>query len=316
MVIDMIRQEAFEKNNKLLKGGLHCHTTRSDGKGSPEEVMAYHKECGYDFLAITDHRMYNYKNFVPELDLLILPGMEFDNGRLPCKYGFRCFHTVCIGPAKEDGNGFEQGEESGRLASAEATDQQEYQPYLDEIHAKKNLTIYCHPEWSGTSAKYFDKMRGNFAMEIWNTGCVMANDMDKDAAYWDELLGQGVKIYGVATDDGHAMNEHCKGWVMVNAEKNINSILAALEKGAFYSSCGPEIYDFYVEDNKVVVDCSPVSKIRLHSDAHPTRIIRNEEGLITHGEFELKAGDFAYVRITVIDEKGKHAWTNPIFLNE
>ena len=304
----MIRQGAFEKKNKMLKGGLHCHTTRSDGKGTPEEVMAYHKACGYDFLAITDHRNYNYKNFVPELDLLIIPGMEFDNDRLPCEHGFRCFHTVCIGPAKEDGNGFEQGEESGRLSSAAACDQRAYQPYLDEIHAKKNLTIYCHPEWSGTSAKYFDKMQGNFAMEIWNTGCVMGNDMDKDAAYWDELLGEGVKIYGVATDDGHAMNEHCNGWVMVNAKKNINSILAALENGEFYSSCGPEIYDFYVKDGKAVVDCSPVAKIRMHSDAHPTRIIRNEEGLITHGEFDLKAweGPFGYVRITVIDEKGKH----------
>ncbi|MBQ7916260.1 MAG: PHP domain-containing protein, partial [Firmicutes bacterium] len=79
-----------------------------------------------------------------------------------------------------------------------------------------------------------------------------------------------------------------------------------------------EIYDFYVKDGKAVVDCSPVAKIRMHSDAHPTRIIRNEEGLITHGEFDLKAweGPFGYVRITVIDEKGKHAWTNPIFLNE
>ena len=38
----MIRQAAFagNKNNPMLKGGLHCHTTRSDGHGTPEEVMA------------------------------------------------------------------------------------------------------------------------------------------------------------------------------------------------------------------------------------------------------------------------------------
>jgi alpha-mannosidase len=66
----MIRQIAFETKRKMLKGGLHCHTTRSDGKLSPEDTMKLHKENGYDFLAITDHRVYNFKNFAPELDLV------------------------------------------------------------------------------------------------------------------------------------------------------------------------------------------------------------------------------------------------------
>ena len=36
----MKRQAAFAKNgNKMLKGALHCHTTRSDGQGTPEEVF-------------------------------------------------------------------------------------------------------------------------------------------------------------------------------------------------------------------------------------------------------------------------------------
>ena len=315
----MIRQAAFEKKNKMLKGGLHCHTTRSDGKCTPEDVMAVHKENAYDFLAITDHRRYNFKDFAPELDLLIIPGMEYDNGRMPCDNGLRCFHTVCIGPAKEDGNGFVQFEESELIKSAPAANQEEYQPYLDDVHAKKNLTVYCHPEWSGTSAKYFDKMRGNFAMEIWNSASVIHCDMDGNAAYWDELLGEGVKIYGVATDDGHYLTDHCHGWVMVNANRDINSILSALENGEFYSSCGPEIYDFYVEDGKAVIECSPVSKIRLHADAHPTSIVRASDGLITHAEFDIMnswVGKYPYVRMSVVDEDGKMAWTNPIFLKD
>lgn len=32
----IIRQAAFEPCEKMLKGGLHCHTTRSDGSGTPE----------------------------------------------------------------------------------------------------------------------------------------------------------------------------------------------------------------------------------------------------------------------------------------
>ena len=308
----MIRQAAFVGNNKMLKGALHCHTTRSDGRLTPEEVMKLHKENGYDFMALTDHRRYNFQNFAPETGLTIIPGMEFDNGEsIPTEHGFRTFHTVCLGPNKEDGNGFDHDEE---MESANAPTQEAYQPYLDEIHAKNNLTIYCHPEWSCTPPRYFDKMQGNFAMEIWNSGCVIDNDMDKDAAYWDELLGQGIRIFGVATDDGHPIYHHCKGWVMVNAENNINAILKALENGAFYSSTGPEIYDFYVKDGKAVVECSPAATIRVHCDCHPTRLYRAENGqLITRAEFDVS--NYDYARITVIDGQGRHAWTNPIFLD-
>ena len=306
----MKRQQAFVGFEPILKGGLHCHTTRSDGKGDPADVIRLHHEKGYDFLAITDHRTYNYTNYAPEVPVTILPGMEFDNV-FERGNGFRCFHTVCVGPAKEDGNGYEQ---DVKLISGTAKNQDEYQPYLDEIHAKKNLTIYCHPEWSSTPARYFDRLKGDFAMEIWNSGSVICNDMDKDAPYWDELLGQGKKIYGVATDDGHAMDQHCHGWVMVRAENNINAILKSLEEGKFYSSCGPEIYDFYVEDGKAVVKCSEVCKIRFHSDMHPTRVYRGVDGPITEAEHNLK-DSYRYIRAVVIDKDGKYAWTNPIFLD-
>ena len=311
----MIQQAAFIGKNKMLKGGLHCHTTRSDGRVTPEDVMKMHKENGYDFLALTDHRIYNMKNFAPELGLTIIPGMEFDNIGLPAAHGSRCFHTVCLGPTKEDGNGFEHDQ---KFESANVPDQESYQPYLDDIHAKNNLTIYCHPEWSATPPRYFDKMQGNFAMEIWNTGCPQDNNMDMDALYWDDLLGRGIRLFGVAVDDGHAAHAHCKGWVMVNAENNVNSILNALKNGAFYSSCGPEIYDFYVKDGHCVIECSPVKKLRVHSDCHPTKVWHDPEGkLLTYAAFDIESHnqDYGYVRMSIMDENGNYAWTNPIFLD-
>lgn len=313
----MIRQQAFINKNKMLKGNLHCHTTRSDGAVPPEEAVRIFKENGYDFLAITDHKIYNFSNFAPGCEITIIPGMEFDAGRLIGEEinGFRTFHTVCIGPSKADGNGFEQDQV---LESAKVRDQIEYQPYLDEIHQMNNLTVYCHPEWSSTPARYFDRQQGNFAVEIWNTGCALDNDMDYDAPYWDELLGRGIHIFGVASDDCHKPMHFCKGWVMVNAENNINDILRALNAGEFYSSCGPVINDFYVDEEKgkVVIECSPVQKIRLHSDKHPTVIVRDENGNLTHAEIPLSSwvGDYDYVRMSVVDRDGKYAWTNPIFL--
>ena len=123
----MIRQAAFTGNIPMLKGGLHCHTTRSDGAMSPEDVIRFHVQNGYDFLALTDHRIYNYKNYTDE-KITILPGMEIDRN-FPDK-GVHCFHVVSIGPAREDGNGFEQDE---RLPTGTAKNQEEYQAYTAVI---------------------------------------------------------------------------------------------------------------------------------------------------------------------------------------
>ena len=306
------QQQAFGGKEKMLKGGLHCHTTRSDGLITPEEVIRYHYQNGYDFLAITDHRIYNLMDFAPDLPITIIPGMEYDND-IEKGCGFRCFHTVCLGPVK--GNGFEHDQ---RFESGKAKDQEEYQQHLDDIHAKGNLTIYCHPEWSSTPARYFEKQKGNFAMEIWNSSGAINYDMDKDAAYWDELLGQGKVIYGVAADDGHKLHEYCLGWVMVRAENRVDAILEALKNGAFYSSCGPEIYDFYVQDGKAVIECSPAVKIRFHSDMHPTRIVKAGDETLTHAEWDLNFRNrpYKYIRASVVDKDGKCAWTNPIFLEK
>ena len=56
----MIRQAAFLEKRKMLKGGLHCHTTRSDGRLSPEETIRLHVENGYD-LSINKYKKTEYK---------------------------------------------------------------------------------------------------------------------------------------------------------------------------------------------------------------------------------------------------------------
>lgn len=39
----------------MLKGALHTHTTKSDGKLEPMEVLRVYRDLGFDFVAITDH---------------------------------------------------------------------------------------------------------------------------------------------------------------------------------------------------------------------------------------------------------------------
>ena len=321
----MLRQQAFtgDRETPMLKGALHCHMTRSDGRNTPEEVIRIHAEKGYDFLAITDHRIYNRENAAPQYGVTVLPGMEYDGKGFPTitdnddtltptfdSTGFRYFHTVCIGPARED-CGFAQDRV---FPTAPLRCQEDYQPHLDMLHGAGQLTVFCHPQRSSTPARYFAKLRGLCAMEIWNSGSVIEMDMDRDAAYWDEILGQGIRIWGVAADDGHESGDHGIGWVRVRAQSNRDTdILAALRDGKFYSSCGPEIYDFRYEDGQAVVVCSESVRVRLHADKHPTRIVRAENGSLTRAVFEI--GDsYSYIRATVIDRDGRYAWTNQIFL--
>src|SRR5262245_54655083 len=52
----------FSSTGRFYKGNLHAHSTRSDGKLSPEEVVAAYRDRGYDFLVLTDHflRQFDY----------------------------------------------------------------------------------------------------------------------------------------------------------------------------------------------------------------------------------------------------------------
>ena len=307
----MIRQAAFGTRQKLLKGALHSHSTRSDGKLSPEELIAMHEHYGYDFMALTDHRKYNYQNFVPGSKLTIIPGMEMDRS-IDDDRPVHTFHSVWLGRAKPN-NPYEQDQVFER---AKVKDQFEFQKVLDEGHANGQLTVLCHPQWSGTFVREFDQLKGNFAMELWNTGCVLEDGVDVNNGWlWDELLMQGQKIYGIAVDDGHTAYQHCQGWVMVNAENNVDAILDALRDGAFYASTGPDIFDFWIDDDNVAhVKCSACQHVRFHCAASITKNIRGENGEPVM-EASMPVKDcFPYLRVEVTDLNGRVAWSNPIFL--
>ena len=64
-----------------LRGDLHMHTCRSDGKEGPTTVAANYRGHGYDFFVISDHRRYypslEAVEFYGDLtDFTIVPGEE------------------------------------------------------------------------------------------------------------------------------------------------------------------------------------------------------------------------------------------------
>jgi histidinol phosphatase-like PHP family hydrolase len=45
----------FSLPGSWFKGNLHVHSTASDGKLTPDQVIDWHRRRGYHFLALTDH---------------------------------------------------------------------------------------------------------------------------------------------------------------------------------------------------------------------------------------------------------------------
>src|SRR4029453_6480782 len=52
---------------RWYKGNLHTHTLNSDGDSTPDEVVTWYREHGYQFLVLTDH---NYLTNVDGLNAL------------------------------------------------------------------------------------------------------------------------------------------------------------------------------------------------------------------------------------------------------
>ena len=55
-----------------LRGNLHMHTSRSDGRLSYEAALALYERAGYDFIAVTDHWILSEAGSTPG-GMMLLP---------------------------------------------------------------------------------------------------------------------------------------------------------------------------------------------------------------------------------------------------
>lgn len=87
--------------------------------------------------------------------------------------------------------------------------------------------------------------------------------------------------------------------------------MEALEQGSFYASTGPEIYDFYVEDGKFYVKCSPCQSIVLSGDQGYFQRELGDD--VTEFSGSLR-GKEKFIRVQCMDKQGRVAYSNPIYI--
>lgn len=287
----------YDSSGKWYKGNLHTHTNNSDGELTPEEAVFWYKERGYHFLAITDHDKVTDTLSLSSPDFLVIKGIELGADK---NGAGNSYHLVGIGL-----------EETIRLPEGTSA-----QKAIDFILSQGGEVIIAHPYWSALNVKDLSFLKNYLGLEVFNTGCELEKANGLSRVHWDDLLVCRKQILGFAVDDSHwHIPDAGGGWVMVKAERLTKvSIILAIRKGLFYSSCGPEITDLRIVDNKALIICSPCKIINFICDRSKGGSLQAKTNkLLTEAGFEL-SGKEEYLRVECIDKEGKFAWTNPIWL--
>lgn len=300
-----MRNQPFDQPGTFYRGNTHAHSTRSDGKLTPAEVVSSYREHGYDFVAVTDHFMERFD--FPVTDTTDLRTRDF---------------TTLIG-AELHGQGLENGGLWHIVALGLPLDFAAQSPGEDgpEIAARAKAAgafiALPHPQWTGVTTRDARTIEDFDAIEIHNEG--HTNDSDRGNGWFlaDLMATAGVRFSCTAADDAHfsVRPDRFGGWICVKAEAlEPDALLRAMKLGRYYSSTGPEIRNVSFTEEQILVECSEAEVVMAGGHGSTCRFVR--ESGITRAVFPIAPFGNAFARITVIDRDGKKAWTNPLWLDE
>jgi hypothetical protein len=270
---------------------LHCHTTESDGRFPPAELLRMYKSAGYACVFITDHNRVTRCDALDDEAFLALPGTE---------------DTVsALRPL---------GPHLLRLFAEESLRGSDAQRYIDRTETAGGLSALCHPSWTGnlwTGSWPLDAitaLRGYHFIEICNPHSRPAADV----ARWEAALRRphGGPVWGVAVDDCHGRAQFNRAWIAAKLPRVAGPDLRrALRAGAFYSSTGPAA-DFSVQGTTIVARVEEPMAMRFIDAQGMVRMA--SEGI--DGGYAVR-GDERYVRVEA--GRGRFSvWSQPFAIDE
>ena len=300
---------------RWFKGNTHTHTLNSDGDSTPDAVVRWYREHGYQFLVLTDH------NFLTSVDALnALHGA--DQKFLVVK-GEEV--TDRLGPKPLHINGLDVDGLVAPQGGSSVVDI--LQRNVDAIRAARGVPHINHPNfrWAITldelrqvrNTKLFEVFNGH--PEVNNLGGGGVPGLEEA---WDAILSSGTLLYGIAVDDAHVFRQPGnpnvsgpgRGWVMVRAQRlEPRLLLEALERGDFYASTGVILDDVRAEGRTMTVSvkADEFAKYRVQFIGQQGRVLR--EVAAAHATYEF-TGDEGYVRARVLESNGRMAWVQPVLV--
>jgi predicted metal-dependent phosphoesterase TrpH len=304
----MVSIPPFSNPGRFWRGNLHTHSTLSDGKLSPAEVVSRYKSVGYDFMALTDHFIEHFKWPIAdtrpfrESDFTTLIGAEL---HAPVTSAGELWHIVAVG-LPFDFAPAAKGETGPQLAK--------------RAKDAGAFVAIAHPAWSRYTIEDGRALHFAHAVEVYNHGCAIENDLGEGFYLLDQMLNEGQQLTAIATDDAHFHTaDHFGGWVHVKSESlEPDALLAALKAGHHYSSQGPLFHDIRLDGDQIEIETSPVDTITVVCGHSRTCVAHGRA--ITSARFDLSKLDHGWLqekpsnwfRVIAIDHARKRAWSNPI----
>ena len=328
-------------DKKQYKANLHCHSTFSDGKKTPEELKEMYKRNGYSILSITDHETPKNHSYLNDDEFITITGYEaYIRNNAECRhdrYGkeihinlfAKCPENetiICYNPKYCKYITDEQKEKYNKAGSQRT---REYSiSYINEFikTAKENgyIPVYNHPWWSMEDEADILSYDGFLSMEMCNYDAYLLSRLEYNGALYDKMLKRGKKIFCHSADDNHnvypegsRLCDSFGGFTMIMPKDfSYNSIIEAMEEGEMYSSMGPLFKEVSIEGNKIHIECSEVDKITVFTGSKAPKCKYADEGAtITQADFEIDESA-EYFRVSIVDKYGKFADTRGFFRDE
>lgn len=284
--------EGIHSFGKWLRGNLHTHTTKSDGKDTFQEMLNVYADKGYQFLMISDHDIYTSGEEYQSYDsrgMTLVPGNEVT------KNGEHILHV-----------------NADRLIEPDA----DRAKVLDGISQARGFAVVAHPNWqkrfdhcSITKLETWQKYLG---LEIYNGSTGRGPGSCYSVDKWDILLSQGRRVWGFANDDSHNKEgDVALGWNMVfSKDSSLDSILEAIKAGRFYASTGVTIKNIEVTGNRIKVETDKAQRI-VALEQNGRRMATADSSSI---ELEVPESS-SYLRFECWGPGESFAWTQPFFIS-
>ncbi len=292
------------------KGNTHAHTTQSDGDSPPEVVARWYKDHGYHFLVLSDHNVFTDPSAYRDLQdstFLLIGGEEVTS-------------SFGSGPVHVNGLNIPHLIEAQKGATLLETIQRNVDVVRD-VHGVPHIN---HPNFRWAfDHEVLRHVRNDRLLEVYN-GHPLVHNLGGGGkismeAMWDTLLTEGMRIYGIATDDAHHFRGEFtrersnpgRGWIAIKAQRlDAMELMEHLEAGLFYASTGVELSDVSVSERTLTVTIVPQGDFRYTTEfiGPEGRVLRTVHG--PAAAYELR-GDEPYVRARVTDSSGATAWVQP-----